>query len=192
MTSPTVVRDHLRQRYSRGVRAVTGWGVGGEVSSYVVRLHSIALGAVTVATPVADLSEDKGGSFSDPNYDGNVGSALLKRFVVTFDHGHQVMYLRRIVPVPADVGDFDRSGLWINAGKAGYVVTSVAAGSPAAGAGLQAGDVIAELDGQPARAEDLSAARELLRTRAAGASVPMLVKGKAAMRRVVLTLCDLI
>jgi hypothetical protein len=192
VTSPEVVRDRLRERYPRGVRAVTGWGVGGEVSSYVVRIRSITLGTVTVDAPVADLSEDKGGSFSDPNYDGNVGSALLKRFVVTFDYGHQMMYLRRIAPAPADIGDFDRSGLWINAGKGGYVVTSVTTGSPAAEAGLQAGEVIIELDGRPAKAEGLSEARELLRTRAIGANVPMLVQGKAGKRRVVVTLRDLI
>ena len=66
----------------------------------------------------AGLSEEKAGSISDPNYDGNVGSALLKRFVVTFDYAHQVMYLKRIEATPPDVGTFDRSGLWINAGTA--------------------------------------------------------------------------
>lgn len=192
VTSPAAVRDHLWERYPQGIRAVTGWGVGGEVSSYVVRVRSITLGTVTVDAPVADLSEAKHGSFSDPNYDGNVGSALLKRFVVTFDYGNRMMYLRRIEPVPPDVGDFDRSGLWINAGKAGYRVTSVAPGSPAAEAGLQPGDLIIELDGRRAKAEDLSEARELLRARSAGSSVPMLVRGKAATRRVVLTLRDLI
>jgi S1-C subfamily serine protease len=145
---------------------------------------------VTVNAPVADFSDAARGSFSDPNYDGNIGSGLLKQFVVTFDYGHQVMYLKRIAPTPLDVGDFDRSGLWINAAKRGYIVTYVAAGSPAAAAGLQAGDVILELDGRLARAEELSNARELLRARSAGTRVPMLVKGKTGSRRLVLTLRD--
>ncbi|MGB6487351.1 MAG: aspartyl protease family protein [Steroidobacteraceae bacterium] len=190
VTSPAVIRYHLRERYPQGVRAVTGWGVGGPSQSYVVRLHSVTLGAVTVNAPVADLSDAARGSFSDPNYDGNIGSGFLKQFVVTFDYGHQVMYLRRIQPTPPDVSDFDRSGLWINAAMGGYIVTYIAAGSPAAMAGLHAGDVILELDGRPARAEELSNARELLRARPAGTRVPMLVKGKSGSRRIVLTLRD--
>jgi len=190
VTSPAVARYRLRDRYPRGARAVTGWGVGGPSESYVVRLRSVTLGTVTVSAPVADLSGAARGSFSDPNFDGNIGSGFLKRFVVTFDYGHQVMYLRRIEPAPPDVGDFDRSGLWINATKGGYSVTYVAAHSPAAQAGLHTGDVIVELDGRPARAEDLSDARELLRARPAGTHVPMLVKGKTGSRRLVLTLRD--
>lgn len=190
VTSPAVIRYHLRERYPQGARAVTGWGVGGPSQSYVVRLHSVTLGAVTVSSPVADLSDATRGSFSDPNFDGNIGSGFLKQFVVTFDYGHQMMYLRRIEPTPPDVGDFDRSGLWINAAEGGYIVTYVAARSPAAVAGLHAGDVILEIDGRPARAEELSNARELLRARAAGTHVPMLVKVKSGSHRVVLTLRD--
>jgi hypothetical protein len=154
----------------------------------LVEPHDGVRGTVTVNAPVADLSDAARGSFSDPNFDGNIGWGFLKQFVVTFDYGHQVMYLDRIAPTPPDVGDFDRSGLWINAAKRGYIVTYVAAGSPAAEAGLHAGDVILALDGRAARAEELSNARELLRARPAGTHVPMLVQGKAGSRRIILTL----
>ncbi|HEX4096837.1 MAG TPA: aspartyl protease family protein, partial [Caulobacteraceae bacterium] len=141
-TSPFVKAQNLKSRFSKGASAVVGWGVGGPSRSYMVRLASLKLGPVEVKGVAAGLAEDKGGSGADPNYDGNVGSGLLKQFVVTFDYAHQVMYLKRITPTPPDVGTFDRSGLWINAKDGGYAVTDVAKGSAGADAGIAVGDVI--------------------------------------------------
>src|SRR2546430_4568086 len=79
-------------------------------------------------------------------------------------------------PPPVDAGRFDRSGLWINAGPEGYLVTDVAKASPAAEAGVAVGDVITALDDKPAPPESLSDARILLRARAAGSTVPLTIK----------------
>jgi hypothetical protein len=164
ITGPFVAAHDLRARFAKGVSAVTGWGVGGPSRSYVVRLPSVTLGdanggTVKVEGPTAGLSQDKGGSISDPNYDGNVGGGLLKRFAVTFDYANQVMYLKPIVPPPADAGRFDRSGMWINAGKSGYDVTDVSPGGPAAEAGIAVGDIITAVDGKPVATDGLSDAR---------------------------------
>jgi S1-C subfamily serine protease len=126
-----------------------------------------------VPSVVAGLSEDKGGSTSDPNYEGNIGSGLLKRFAVAFDYSRHTMYLRPLDPPPADAGAFDRSGLWINAGDSGFLVESVSAGGPAEQAGLRKGDFIAAINGKPARTEELSDARTLLRSLPAGTSVEL-------------------
>jgi len=138
ITSPTVAEHGLRAKFDKGVSAVTGWGVGGPSRSYVVRLPSITLGTVKVADLTAGLSEDKGGSISDPNYEGNIGSAFLKRFTVTFDYAHQTLYLKPVVPPPVDAGRFDRAGMWINAGDAGYAVTDCRSERPG-GAGRARG-----------------------------------------------------
>ena len=161
--SPFVRRTGLREKYPNGLTASTGWGVGGVVNSYVVRLASLNLGGVVVPGPVGELSDARGGSFSDTNYDGNIGTALLKGFIVTFDYAHERMYLKPILPMPADMGAFDRSGLWINAEPAGYVITSVDKDSPAAEAGLAVGDVITGMDGKPAQMSSLSDTRMSLR-----------------------------
>jgi hypothetical protein len=190
VTSPFVTRKGLDVAYPRGVHAITGYGVGGAVNSYVVRIPSLRLGNVTVREPVAELSNASGGSFSDAHYDGNIGSALLKRFVVTFDYARRRMYLKRIVPAPADVGTFDRSGLWLNAEPGGYLVVSVDEGSPAAQAGLGAGDVITAIDGKPARMESLSDVRESLRTLPVGRTVRCYVSRRAARKTVSFTLRD--
>jgi hypothetical protein len=191
ITGPFVRAHHLRARFGKGVSAVTGWGVGGPSRSYVVRLPSLTFGnAPPVMGPIAGLSEDKRGAISDPNYDGNIGSGFLKRFVVTFDYAHQKMYLKPARPAPVDVGDFDRAGMWINAGPDGFVVTEVTSGGPAAHAGIQLGDVITELNGVTARAEKLSDARSLLRSKPAKTPVELNLKRGGATRKVTVLLED--
>ncbi|MGZ6038727.1 MAG: aspartyl protease family protein [Phenylobacterium sp.] len=190
LTSPFVNAHDLRAKFAKGASAVTGWGVGGPARDYMVRLASLKLGPVEVTDIAAGLSEAKGGSIADPNYEGNIGSALLKRFVVTFDYAHQVMYLQRIAPTPPDVGTFDRSGLWINAKNGGYEVTDVAKGSAGAEAGVAVGDVITAIDGKPAVAEELYAARRRLRDEAVGTKVALAVRHGGETREVVLVLRD--
>ena len=190
LTSPFVAAHQLRAEFTRGASVVTGWGVGGPSRSYIVRLPSLKLGSVAVDHIAAGLSQDRGGAMSDPNYDGNLGSGLLKRFVVTFDYAHQVMYLKRLTPAPADAGSFDRSGLWINAKSGGYTVTDVARDSAAAAAGIRIGDVITSIDGQPARDEALSDARLKLRVQPAGTKVELIVRRGSESRLIAVTLRD--
>jgi len=190
ITSPFVAAHKLRDRFPKGVSAVTGWGVGGPTRDYVVRLRSLRLGSVEVDNVAAGLSEAQHGSISDPNYDGNVGSALLKRFVVTFDYAHQVLYLKRIHPTPSDVGTFDRSGIWMNALGGGYEVTDVAKGSAGAEAGIAVGDIITAIDGKPAHEDGLADARRLLRDQPAGTLVHLTVRRGEESASVVLTLRD--
>ena len=188
LTTPFVTRARLREAYPRGVLAVSGWGVGGPVKSYVVRGRSLTLGSVTVDTPVAGLSTSRAGSFSDPNYDGNVGTGLLKRFTVTFDYARQLMYLEPRVPPPADAGTFDQSGLWINLAAEGFAIVDVAAGSAGEHAGLAVGDVIAAIDGQAAATLTLSDARMRLRVSPAGTVVRLDVVRGGVTRVVDVTL----
>jgi hypothetical protein len=190
ITSPSAEAHRVRERFPHGVQAVTGWGIGGPARSYVIRLPSLTLGAVRIDRPVAGLSENKGGSISDPNYDGNVGSGLLKRFVVTFDYAHQTMYLKPVTPAPVDAGAFDRSGMWINAEPQGYVVTDVTRGGPADEAGIKVGDIITALSGAPVRFEGLADTRLLLRSRPAGTRLELDLKRAGASRKATLTLAN--
>lgn len=190
ITSPFVAKHDLRSRFPKGTSAVTGWGVGGPSRDYMFRLSSLKLGAVDVDHIAAGLSFDKGGSISDPNYDANIGSALLKRFVVTFDYAHRMMYLQRIQPTPPDVGTFDRSGLWINAKAGGYEVVQVASDSAGAKAGLAVGDVIVAIDGKPVESEQLSDTRLRLRNDPPGTTLLLTVSRSGQSRPLTLTLAD--
>lgn len=168
IAKPFVERARLREAYPNGVAAVDGWGVGGPSRSYVVRARSLSLGSVTVAAPVAGLATQGKGVFTDENFEGNVGSGLLKRFVVTFDYDRQIMYLRRIGTPPADAGTFDRCGCWLNLANDGFEIKDIAPGGPAEAAGLKVGDVVTAIDGAPAGTVSLSDARAAMRVATVG------------------------
>jgi hypothetical protein len=190
ITGPSASAHHLRERFPNGVHAVTGWGVGGPARSYVIRLPELTLGSVRIQKPVAGLSENSGGSISDPNYDGNVGSGLLKRFVVTFDYAHQTMYLKPTTPAAPDVGQFDRSGMWLNAGPRGYAVTDVTPGGPADLAGVKIGDIVTSVNGAAVRMDGLADTRLQLRNQPPGSLVEMELQRDGAARKVTLSLKD--
>ncbi|HVU31731.1 MAG TPA: aspartyl protease family protein, partial [Sphingomicrobium sp.] len=140
MTSPYAERQKLRSAYPGGIEATEGWGVGGPARSYLVRARSMKLGPVEVPAPIAGLSTAKKGAMGDANYDGNVGSGALKRFIVTFDYAHQTIYLKPASRIDGDTGHFDRTGMWLNLGSVGLEVMDVAKGSPADIAGLKPKD----------------------------------------------------
>jgi len=163
LTSPYVAREKLRDAYPNGVTVTDGWGVGGPSHSYVVRAHSLALGPVRIDQPIAGFSTAKRGVFGDANYAGNIGTGLLKRFVVTFDYPRRTMYLKRLARPDADTSQFDRSGMWLNLGQGGLAIMDVAANGPAAEAGLKVGDVVTAIGGAPVATLSLSDARRMLK-----------------------------
>lgn len=188
--APFVASAGLRAAYPNGAERVDGWGVGGPVKSFVARAGRVTLGDVAVTGPVIGLAKSKGGAFSDPNFEGNVGSGLLKRFVVTFDYAHQLMYLRPLATPLADTGTFDRSGLWINKAQGGFKIVFVAEGAPAEAVGLKPDDVITAIDGVDAARTGLSDARSQFRVWPAGKAVALTVRRGGETKPVTLILRD--
>lgn len=104
VTRPFVEKHDLRKALSGGATVVDGWGVGGPVRSQVVRAPSLAMGELSVDNITASLATQDKGVFTDENFDGNIGSGWLKRFVVTFDYARQKMYLKPIPDPGPDIG----------------------------------------------------------------------------------------
>jgi membrane-associated protease RseP (regulator of RpoE activity) len=190
LTKPFADANGLIAKHPKGVEAVDGWGVGGPARSYVTRGKDFELGPVKIGDVVASIGTQSKGAFADPSYQGNVGTGLLKRFVVTFDYGHQIMYLKPITPPPSDIGTFDRAGFWINASAKGFKIVDLTAGGPAAVAGLKTNDEITAVDGAPASGIAVTDMRQRLRDERPGTVIRLTVESGGQTRVVPLTLRD--
>lgn len=190
LTAPFAQAHDLRATHPKGVEAVEGWGVGGASRGYVTRGREVAIGPVKIPDVVTSFSTQKKGAFSSAAFQGNVGAGLLKRFVVTFDYPHHTMYLKPLPGRVADLDTYDRSGMWINQAKGGMQVMDVTANEPAARAGIQAGDVITEVNGKPANSIPVYELRRMLRDESPGTLVHFTIKRGAQVRNVDVKLRD--
>ena len=189
LNSPFVAKNNLHNASVKGEEAVTGWGVGGPTTAFVMHGGLLKIGNVDVKGPLVLLTTDKGGSNADDMLAGNIGGGILKRFVVTFDYEHNTMYLKPIAGAVADLDTFDRAGMWFNKDTEGFKIVDVTAKTPAADAGLTKDDIITAVDGKPATGIALPDLRKRLRNDAPGTVVTLAVKGKGDVK---VTLRDLV
>jgi hypothetical protein len=192
ITKPFAEKNNIRTTHPKGVEATDGWGVGGPSHAYVARGADMTLGDVKVGPIVASLSTDAKGAFSGNDYSGNVGAGILKRFVVTFDYGNQVMYLKPLPAPVADTGTYDRAGMWINVSGNGFKVVALTKGAPAEEAGLKTDDLIVAVDGKASDGIHLYNLRKRLRNDPPGTVVRFKILRDKKYHTLKVTLRDLI
>lgn len=151
LTSPFVAAHGLVELAGATIEATTGAGIGGPTVERVARIERFELGPFAFESVVVQFSGARAGTLAVGNMAGIVGSETLRRFRATFDYPG-----RRLVLEPGaafrEPFEFDLSGLYL-IGTDEVEVWSVVADSPAAEAGIQAGDLVEAFDG--ARASDL-------------------------------------
>jgi hypothetical protein len=190
LNKPFVARNDLRAKHPRGTDAVDGWGIGGPSRGYVTRAGEFRMGPVVVHNVVASFATQDKGAFAGDDYQGNIGAGILKRFVVTFDYEHQIVYLKPIAGTVEDIGTYDRAGMWFNAASDGFVVVDVTAKSPAEAAGIEAGDHILAVDGKPAGEIPVYELRHRLRNAAPGSVIRFAIVRSGHEKTVDVTLRD--
>jgi PDZ domain-containing protein len=178
-----VQQTDLTRGGARGVPAL-GAAVGGKVAAYLIRLDSVTIGGSRLARPIVGYS----GETERRGDAGTVGMGFLNRFNLVFDYAR-----RRVILEPTARTDrpleYDASGLLLTAGGPnfqGITVLSVASGSPADVAGIQAGDSLVAIDGESPSRFGLSGVRE--RFSHAGAVVQLVVMRRGTERRMLLRL----
>jgi len=136
----------LMEDFSRTSDAVIGHGVGGVVTGTVGRAKTFACGPLLMSGPVVGVAHSDSGVFAQPDVAGNIGGAIWRRFKVALDVPNSKFYL---IPNArfADAFTFNRAGLFSERNGEIEKVILVAPASPAAQAGVLAGDTISNIDG---------------------------------------------
>lgn len=140
LNGPFVEEHHLFA--NGGVKYVSPGGVGGAVQTTETAAKTFELAGVTFKNVPVAIVRSRAGAFATHGVAGNLGARILSRFTVIFDYKAQTV---TFIPNAGESEGFspDRTGLSLNqSGPSAFEVLAVVPNSPAAAAGIAAGDKI--------------------------------------------------
>jgi hypothetical protein len=152
-------RESVARALPRTLKTIAR-GVGGELKSEVGRAESFSLGSLEFSKPTVSIPEPAA-QISMPGSVGNIGGQILRRCRVTFDYAKKEIHFEPAQDFEKPF-DADMLGATLIRGdeKSGFSVRWVNPETPAAEAGLQVGDVVTHVDGEPAQSIDPSFLRK--------------------------------
>lgn len=119
----------------------------------VARLQQpLRIGDYTIERPVTDLTDDL----------TSLGGDVLKHFSVTFDQEHNQVTFYRSSRAPIAMPPKRNTGLSFTKTPAYWRVASVVPDSPASAAGVQPGDLVSRINGEPVARWDLRRYEQLV------------------------------
>ncbi len=137
----------LDKEFHKTLAVEIGRGVGGVLMGNIGRGRTFQVGNVQLHDLLVAVAGPGGGVFAQSDLAGNIGAEILKRFTVTLDVPDSKLYL---LPNAAFSTPFvyNRAGLSVLPQGAQWSVASVVPNSPAAQAGIMAGDFVLSVNGQ--------------------------------------------
>jgi len=150
---PRSVAESLPGRRLRGNQAMGA--EGGRLPMTLVRVPRLTFGAQSLTDLVVAYSE--GDSTQIPGALGMLaregmgllGADVLSRYRVTINYRRRTLDLQPATPTAPRTDDWIQVGVQCLHDETGYVVRGVFSPSPAEKAGIQAGDRVVSIDGQP-------------------------------------------
>jgi hypothetical protein len=150
--NPYAKKHALAAQSPRTLAGVTGFGIGGASKGIIGRVRGIRIGSFRFENPVMTFSTDESGALADTSFAGIIGADFLSRFTVVLDYRRSQIFLEKSSGFDAPF-EFDMCGIrFVMEGERFdlFKVFSVYEGTPAALAGIAAGDVVTEIDGRAA------------------------------------------
>jgi hypothetical protein len=142
----------------------TGVGFSGKAQTRTGRIRALQLGRLRMTNVVAGFSQAD--DSSDEAGDGEIGGELLRRFKVIVDYARKRIVLESGARFAAEPYEASLTGASIASEGADFKtfkVRSVFDNSPAAEAGLRAGDIITAINGRPAAQLTAEQLRQMFR-----------------------------
>jgi len=192
VSRPFSVSHDLKHVANSTLEGPPGHGLGGAAGQIIARFDRFRVGRFELTDPLLGLSQAEAGIFASDEQDGVIGGEIWRRFRVILDYPHARMYLEPNQNFGAPF-EHDMSGLVLRSGppdNPGIVVSTILPGTPADSAGIEPGDVIQTIDGQPSSGKDLYTIRMMFR--GVGKNVAVEYRRGAEVRSVVLRLRRLV
>ena len=146
----------LNPRFANGPRAGATVGtLTGDRPQQVGRLaDTLGLGDFTLPRPIVDLTDEL----------SSIGGEILKNFTVTLDQQHDRAIFHRDSHEPIVSPSHRSAGVSFTKTPAYWRVAGVVPGSPAETAGVQTGDLVTRINGEPLAKWDLIRYEQLIAT----------------------------
>lgn len=152
LTNPSAIRNNLPVRGQKTILDRSVAGLGGATQLLVGRAAHFKIGSSVFSSPLIYISQDKAGALASSQYEGLIGTEILRRFKVIFDYARRRLILERTAHFDAPL-EYDMSGMSLRAYGVDFrtfKIYQVVDDSPAARAGLRTGDTIERIDDAPA------------------------------------------
>ena len=164
VTQPVVETRHLLDTMKVSAPVPVGRGAGGTSDGRVGRLSALVICPLAVPNPIAILAGANAGVLSTTTlFEVNVGTGLMRHFTMFFDYGRAQVVFEPNGAIN-DPFEYDMAGLVLTTEGAPYarkLVETVVPASPAAAAGLLAGDRLKAIDDRSVDTLTLDAVRTL-------------------------------
>jgi hypothetical protein len=132
----------------KAIAVSLGFGVQGEILGHIGRIRSVEIGGYAIRDVLAGFVPATDGSTACD--EAMIGLGLLSRFNIVFDYPGRRMFIEPNRSY-SDPFEYNMSGMELRpGGGGGWEIERILEGSPAADAGLQVGDEITGINGDPA------------------------------------------